>query len=258
MVIQLPLTGDEGFSMRREHIAKSLAMEYGIGSILLQLPFYGARRITTQTNFTLRKAEHMSKQSLAAVMETIAIMKWLTEVMHFKGKLAVTGMSFGGSMAALSSLHCTIPHAVITHVPANTPSDAYVYGGLSMSVNWKKFPRGRVQLDSLFSLMDIGKVAEIIRIHGSNRPISSQTYHEQGSEGEKQQPKRVYIQITAMHDAYIPYDRAMRLYEQMKQLPNLQHCELHLLPGGHGSAILLDYPFYRQCIHDALRYLDNA
>jgi hypothetical protein len=252
-VIQLPFTGDEGFSMRRESIARALAVDHKIGSIILQLPFYGDRRLSSQTNFTLPRAEYMSKQSLAAVMETVALMKWLKEQKQFRGKIAISGMSFGGSMSALSSLHCTIPHAVVTHVPANSPADAYVWGGLSHSVNWRRFPQGKVQLDSLFSLMDVGKVAEIIRFEGIHRPLSSKP-----SEKNETQPKRVYIQISAMHDGYIPYDRAMRLYHQMKQLPNMQHTQLHVLPGGHGSAILLDYPFYRECIREALDCLDSS
>jgi len=237
VVIHLPATGDEGFSLRRRYIAKSLA-DSGIVSIIVQLPFYGHRRLSTQKDSSLPLAEYMPKQSLAAVMETNAIIRWLTSSLGFSGKLAITGISFGGSMSALSSLYCKVPHAVIAHVPANSPADAYVDGYLSRSVAWHKFPDGKKLLYELLGLMDIAKEAKLL-ISDKSAVI----------------PARTYIQITAMHDQYIPHFSAMKLYSQMQLLPNLKHVKLHLIPGGHGSAILIDYPFYLQCIHEGLEKL---
>ena len=42
-MVHLAATGDEGFSLRREYIAKPL-LEKGIASVVLQVPFYGKRR----------------------------------------------------------------------------------------------------------------------------------------------------------------------------------------------------------------------
>ncbi len=251
LLIQLPFTGDEDSTFRREEIAKPLAVENEMGSIILQLPFYGKRRISSQENYTLPKAEYMAKQTLAAVMETVAITKWLTDALHYKGKIGITGISFGGAMSALSSLHITIPHAVISHVPSNCPADAYVHGGMSWSVNWKSFPQRKASLDALFQRLDIGNMVAVVRNEGVNRPAGSPKHQVAHT-----QPKRIYVQITALHDVYVPYRYATKLYQEMSQLPNMHYSHFHPLLGGHGSSIFLNTNVYRQYIRDAMQRLE--
>lgn len=86
--IHLAATGDEGFSMRRNFIAAPLLKE-NIASLILQIPFYGKRRIPGQRGYALSHLDHMPQQSLGCVAEANALALWLKSTLQTKGRIHV-------------------------------------------------------------------------------------------------------------------------------------------------------------------------
>ncbi len=236
IVFHLPGTSDEGFQVRRKYFAQPLAQEFGITSVIMQLPFYGQRRLQSQKSPALTKVEYMLPQSVGAVTETIAVIRYLRDELNFKGKIGIAGLSFGGSMAALATVLSPYSVATVALVPANGPNDAFCQGIMSECVDWSHYPKnGREDVSRYLSMLDIRDYVE----HG--RDLNG--------------VKKVYIQISALDDHYIKLSAAEQLYRGMNKLRNLSHIEYHRLSGGHISAIVKDRQHYLQSIHKALSFL---
>eukprot|EP01031_Cornospumella_fuschlensis_P038205 gene38205-46423_t len=270
IAIHQPATGDEFFGMRRRYLAAHLAT-HNVASILLMHPYYGHRRASSQASSSLEYVYQMSEQCLAAVLDCNAVVNWLTRICQYRGKLIFTGISFGGSMAALASLYCSVEHAVVAYVPANGPKDAYVHGVLKYTVPFHLYAdmksenarfqeilehlssnngsrtNGQDMVDALLSPMDIAKaVREICETHRQS-PHSPHI------------PRRVYIQLNARHDRYVPISRALHLYEHMSMLPGVVHKEFIDMEGGHVTAILFgSRGIYIDNIMRAIKLLDGC
>jgi hypothetical protein len=202
------------------------------------------RRCDEQTNPALERVQHFSEQVLGAVMESNAIIQWLYVTLGHRGKVGFTGVSFGGSMAALGGLFCNIPHVSVPYIPANGPADAYVLGSLAKTVDWSLFPEGKKSVFDLLRFMDIGDCAIWICENFTDE------------ENRHRQPKRVYIQASARHDRYIPIARGDKLFSRMQGLPNIQFAEYHVLKGGHVTAFVCHRETYLSMIHKALELLE--
>jgi hypothetical protein len=92
----LAATGEEGFTLRRR-FAAGLA-RIGIGSLLLENPFYGPRRPPGQWMSILRTVRDQFAMNVATVDEGRSLLRWL----HTRGhqRIGVTGYSQGGMMTA--------------------------------------------------------------------------------------------------------------------------------------------------------------
>jgi esterase/lipase len=239
IVIHLPGTGDEGFGFRRKLLATPLARDHQVTSIILQIPFYGKRRLSSQPSSALPYVEYMLSQSTGVVMEAIALIRYLREQKQYHGKLGLTGISFGGSMSALAGILC--PHSIdiITNVPANSPNDAYVEGIMQHSIDWTLFPKRKESVSTLLTIMNIGGLVETTKASRSYDHLTN--------------IRKSYYQLTAKHDKYIPWKNSLYLYENMKNLQYCHHAELILIPGGHVSSIVVYKQQYLETILKALR-----
>lgn len=289
VLIQIPATGDEGFYIRHMLLAKPLARDHNIVSFILQLPYYGERRRPEQTSYTLYEVDDTPKQCLAAVMETNALINWLTRAPNsFQGKIGITGVSFGASMAGLSSVVLdgeNVPRiAVISHMPANSPDDAYVLGSLAHTVRFQTlappqsetdgqisktsdYERGKQKVHELLYTMDIARGAKDLRIilqnnhRGLPSPLTSLLPIPEDSDIPVMDPsrvkeiRRVFIQLSGLHDAYIPPIRWKRFYKHVSQIPGTVHTELVELDGGHCTGVLVHFPKYYDAILRAFSLL---
>lgn len=245
VVIHLPATGDEGFGLRRRHLVTKL-LPRNIISISLQLPFYGGRRAKAQDSAALLRLENMAQQSLAAAMESNQIVSWVKSLGH-TGSVCFTGISFGGSMCALASLHCGFDHAAVGMVSANSPRDAYVHGVMAHAVDWHALvPAHQSNEDKVSAAKNL--TARLLGTMDIAATAREQTYP---------QPRRVYTQFAACHDAYIPFQFAAELHEGMSKVPGMVAASLVLLPGGHASAVLFERERYLDSIVEALKVLES-
>jgi hypothetical protein len=90
-------TGDEGFARRRHAFALPL-LRKGIGSLILENPYYGRRRPPGQHKKMLNRFSDLWAMGGAAVEEGRSLMQWLRREGY--ERLGVCGISMGGSMAA--------------------------------------------------------------------------------------------------------------------------------------------------------------
>jgi len=131
--VQLAATGDEGFMARRTLVAEPLK-ELGIGSIILENPYYGCRRPKDQDRSYLRKVSDLWAMGLAVVSETRALLEWLRE-QEFR-TLGVCGVSMGGAMVSQAAALTPYPLAVCACIAPHCATPVFLEGVLSKYVDW--------------------------------------------------------------------------------------------------------------------------
>lgn len=78
MVVLLAGTGEHGFTRRRHCMSYPLA-RLGIGSVILEIPFYGRRKPVQQVASKLAHLTDLSLQGCAVIEETRALVAWLAK-----------------------------------------------------------------------------------------------------------------------------------------------------------------------------------
>lgn len=159
MCIHLAATGDEGFR-RRESFARKLLM-HGIGSIVLENPFYGSRRPRGQYGPILRTVLDQFAMSTAMVDEARALLGWIRRAGHVP---AVTGYSLGGFMAAFAAAFVDFPVVVVPRAAGTNAAPVLTEWVLSRAVHWPSLAResgsvdrARTELARCLSYVDVSR-----------------------------------------------------------------------------------------------------
>jgi hypothetical protein len=157
MCIHLAATGDEGF-LRRESFARRL-LAAGIGSIVLENPFYGSRRPRGQYGPVLRTVLDQFAMSTAMVDEARALLGWLRRAGYVPG---VTGYSLGGFMAAFAAAFVDFPVVVVPRAAGTSAAPVLTEWVLSRAVHWPSLAResgsvarARAELARYLSVVDL-------------------------------------------------------------------------------------------------------
>ena len=131
MVVLHASWNDHDFAIR-ERFAQMLARA-GIGSTILEHPFYGERRPESGAELPLETVAGFGLMGRAAVLEGRAIAAWLKAGGHMVG---VSGYSMGGNLAALVA--ATVPFAVAAAPLAgpHSPAPPFIDGVLRLTVDW--------------------------------------------------------------------------------------------------------------------------
>lgn len=132
--VQLAATGDEGFEARQKFVAEPLASK-GIGSVILENPFYGTRRPPDQDGTYVRTVSDLWLMGLAVVAETRAILAWLRQQGFLN--LGVTGVSMGGAMVSQAAALTNEPLAVCACIAPHCATPVFLEGVLSKYVDWE-------------------------------------------------------------------------------------------------------------------------
>ena len=114
--LHLAATGDEGFTRRREAFALPLAKS-GIGSMILENPYYGIRRPAGQHSKMIRCFSDIWAMGVAAIQEGRALSRWLLTQGY--PRQAACGISMGGHMAAKVGVLSGVPNGYhwLRHAP---------------------------------------------------------------------------------------------------------------------------------------------
>jgi pimeloyl-ACP methyl ester carboxylesterase len=131
-------TGDEGFARRRRVLALPLLRE-GIGSLILENPYYGRRRPPGQHKKMLNRFSDLWAMGGAAVEEGRSLMQWLRREGY--ERLGVCGISMGGSMAARVAVLEETPVAMVGCVTAHSASAVFTEGILKNYLAWEVLNR---------------------------------------------------------------------------------------------------------------------
>jgi hypothetical protein len=157
MCILLASTGDEGFRWR-EGLARRLLAE-GIGSIILENPFYGARRPRGQRGPILRTVVDQFAMNTAMVDEARALLGWIRDTGRIAG---VTGYSQGGFMAAFAAAFVDFPVVVVPRAAGTQAAPVLTEWALRRAVHWPSLAResggvaeARAELARHLSVVDL-------------------------------------------------------------------------------------------------------
>ncbi|XP_022704859.1 protein ABHD18-like isoform X1 [Varroa jacobsoni] len=132
--LQLAGTGDHRFWRRTMFIAKPLLSEYGIGSIMLENPYYGYRKPKAQVRSVLQNVSDVFVMGGCLVLESIALLRWCEQQGY--GPLALTGISMGGHMASLAGGSYDRPVGIVPCLSWTTASCVFTQGVMANAINW--------------------------------------------------------------------------------------------------------------------------
>jgi len=213
VVVHFPGTGDEGFRRREFFLAVPLAKK-GVGSIILEAPFYGLRRPHNQEGMYIREASDLFKMVHCMFDEGRSILNYLDK-RGFK-KIVTTGFSMGGILSVMTGFQHETVSGVVPCVTPHSPHSVFLEQTLKDSLNWEAMertlpPGHTTPKDFLVKYFDLSNMETFPRFR---------------------LPTEVEI-IAATHDAYVPKESGEILAHQLKAK------QVTWIDGGHVSALVL-------------------
>lgn len=212
-VVIMPAWNDHGFEQRRR-LAR-LIVQAGIGAIMFDIPFYGARRVTRVRQQAIRTVGDFALMGVGAVKEALAI------TAATPGQIGVTGFSMGGNLAALVSAVADRSIATSAVAASHSPGPVYLDGVLSRAIDWEALG-GRDQAEGLRSVLGS---ASALR-------YAAKPHH------------KAAVLVAAARDGFVPLEAASQLAEHWG-------AELRMLPGGHATALWRHRPAMAQAVADS-------
>jgi hypothetical protein len=204
-------TGDEGFARRRIVLALPL-VKHGIGSLILENPFYGKRRPAGQHGKMLNRFVDLYLMGAATVREGRSLMQWLRREGY--SRLGVCGISMGGHMAAQVGALSGEPAAIVACITPHSAGAVFTEGILKDYLAWDVLNR---ELNGSGRAVDLMKdFLDLTDIRHYPAPVN---------------PRACFL-VAAAKDAYIPPESAMILH---RHWPG---STMRWLGGGHVGAFV--------------------
>ena len=148
-VVLLAASNDHGWTTR-ETVARGLN-DRGIGSLILENPYYGARRV--RSGQALPTVTDFFRMGSATVAEARALLAYTVDLGYTPG---VAGFSQGGSMAAYVSALAPCDVATACMAAGPSPGPVFTSGVLATTVDWRALggrdealPKLRAELDDV-------------------------------------------------------------------------------------------------------------
>ncbi|KYB29747.1 protein ABHD18 isoform X2 [Tribolium castaneum] len=133
LCIHLAGTGDHYFWRRRNFMAKPL-LQAGIGSLIVENPYYGTRKPKDQLRSSLHYVSDIFVMGGCLILETLALLNWCEQIGF--GPLGVSGISMGGHMASLAASNWPKPLVLVPCLSWSTASSVFTEGVMSESIDW--------------------------------------------------------------------------------------------------------------------------
>jgi pimeloyl-ACP methyl ester carboxylesterase len=200
----LATTGEEGF-FRRRLLARFLAA-HGVGSVLLENPFYGERRPSGQRGPALRTVADQFAMNLATVLEARALLPELR---------GVTGFSQGGFMAAFASVVTPLELASVPRGAGCGVEAVFTSLALRHTMRWDVLAAQAGSLESARSTF--AEALEPVRLDRFPPPRA---------------PHRATL-VAGRDDGFVPREEAERLHAHWPG------SSLRWLPGGHVTSVVV-------------------
>jgi hypothetical protein len=227
MCILLASSGDQGFLLRRP-LARALA-RHGVGTLLLENPYYGARRPPAQRGASIRTVVDMLLMLRATSLEAVTLSRWLLARGH--GKVCLSGYSLGGSLAAHAAARSDLPVAVVPVAAAHALDAVFREGVLQEMADWKALGHAAGGPEKARRrLVEVLSTASVTALP----PLST--------------PRRAIL-LYAREDGFVPPSSTQRL------AAHWQGAELRSLRGGHVSAFFGGHRAMVRAILDAFARL---
>lgn len=227
LCVQLAATGDEGFLARQKVVSTPL-QSLGIGSVVVENPYYGCRRPHSQIKTYLNHVSDLWSMGLAIVAEARAIVLWLRS-QGFQN-LAICGVSMGGAMASQAVALTPFPVAMVACIAPHCASPVFTEDVLSNYVDWEALGGEK-----------LGKKQLAAQLSGSDLRLFPQP----------QRPDCA-LWLSAKRDAYVtPASSELAA----KTWPNSKH---RWLNNGHVGTTLFHRNSYLQAISEAFKLLSRG
>ena len=121
---------DHGYRTRLQ-IAGEL-LRHGIGSIILEIPYYGSRRVVSPDEQPVHTVADFARMGLGAVTEGRALLR------HFADdyRMGVSGYSMGGNIGAVVGAAAGFPVAMAPLAASHSPGPVFLDGAISSRIVW--------------------------------------------------------------------------------------------------------------------------
>ncbi|MCA9532843.1 MAG: alpha/beta hydrolase family protein [Myxococcales bacterium] len=153
LCIAMAASGEEGYARRAKVLAP--LVRAGLDALVLENPFYGARRRPGQRSARLPTVYEQFHMNHASVLEALGLLRGLRALPGMANKpLGLLGYSMGGFMVCLAASAFESPLALVPVAAGRSPRSVYLDGALSWAVDFRSLEReradARVFLGDLF------------------------------------------------------------------------------------------------------------
>lgn len=145
VVLQLAGTGDHFFWRRRTLMAKPLVKERGVGSLLLENPYYGLRKPKDQLRSSLHYVSDLFVMGACLILESQVLLRWAEQ--QGLGPLCCHGISMGGHMASLAACTWPRPISLVPCLAWTSASVTFCQGVMAQAINWKQLKEQYESMD---------------------------------------------------------------------------------------------------------------
>ncbi|EFJ51214.1 hypothetical protein VOLCADRAFT_43395, partial [Volvox carteri f. nagariensis] len=230
-VVHLAATGDQTFG-RRLRLGFPLLKD-NVCSLVLESPFYGARRPAAQRGSKLLRVSDLLTLGWATIAESINLLHWLREEGY--GALGMCGLSMGGVHASMTAGLFPGDVAVTPLLAPRSAAVAYCDGAMRAAMAWepllKELRAGDRRLDRPETVLRLKQVLE--------------TYTDITRYPRPRRTDAAVI-VAARDDAYVSCESVQQLHRYW------QGSELRMVTGGHVSAFLMHQGVFREAIRESL------
>ncbi len=228
MCVHLAATGEFGFA-RRMRLARPL-VDAGIGSVLLENPYYGLRAPPEQHGPSVRTVVDLLVMGRACVQEARSLLGWLRDQGHTQ--LGVSGFSMGGQTAAMTAGSVPFPVAGVPLAGSHSGTAVFLEGVLRYVVDW----------DALAPDGDLGAARQ--RMVSLLDSLSVQAVPSPAL-------PEACIVVAGSRDAFVQPSSSQALHAHW------EGSELRWISTGHVGGYLWNQGAYKAAIRDAFRRLEG-
>lgn len=145
---------DHGYDTR-QRLADEL-VQRGIGSLLLEIPYYGHRRVVARDEQPIQTVADFARMGLGAVSEGRALLH------HFRGRyqMGVSGYSMGGNIGAVVGATAGFPVAMAPLAASFSPGPVFLDGVISNGIEWQALG-GEQRRDELRAVLTAASVLRL-------------------------------------------------------------------------------------------------
>lgn len=118
-------------------MALPMIRERGIGSVILEAPFYGLRKPKEQFRSSLREVSDLFLMGACLILESAVLYDWCERTMGWSGPLVSHGISMGGHMASLGATVWPKPIVLVPCLSWSSGSITFTgRGALTGAIPW--------------------------------------------------------------------------------------------------------------------------
>lgn len=225
-IVVLMAAWNEHDSRARFGIARRLAQR-GIGSLVLENPYYGIRRPDDHDGQPIRTVADFFRMGIGAVMEGRGLLATIRDSGSVPG---VAGYSMGGNISALVSATTPFPIATAPLAASYSPSPVYLDGALRGGIAWEALG-GRLSAEP--RLREALLTASVLDL-----PAPDHSRHA--------------VLVSARSDAYVPASTTEALQAHWPG------SELRWISGGHATLLWFHKGAFARAIADSFDRLGHA